>query len=289
MQREAVKCNTSVHTRDDLLALLSELYLSPNSLNTLSMLILSVTITGYFLFLKPKTAVVWQLTLFFGGMTGLFMTTFMLDMTPLGFDVREAENGQEAIDIWEAWEPHLIWMDMRMPVLDGYEATKRIKNEELRMKQGEGSAALRGGSPQTIIIPLTASSFEEERAVVLKAGCDDYLRKPFREAELFELMSKHIGVKFVYEEGEGQKVKGEGQKAEEVLIPEALAALPAEWLETLKQGAERADLLSLSSVIEQIRGQDARLATALAQLAEDFEYDEILVLIQAKEAPEGRR
>jgi CheY-like chemotaxis protein len=40
--------------------------------------------------------------------------------------VQEAKNGQEAIAIWESWEPHLIWMDMQMPVMNGYEA-KRIK------------------------------------------------------------------------------------------------------------------------------------------------------------------
>jgi len=86
----------------------------------------------------------------------------------------------------------------------------------------------------------------------------------------------------------GQKVKGERQK-EEVLTPEALAAIPAEWQETLKQGARRADFLLLSSVIEQIREQDATLAGALAQLAEDFEYDEILALLQSRQIPEKRR
>ncbi len=73
---------------------------------------------------------------------------------------------------------------------------------------------------------------------------------------------------------------------EDMLMPEALTALPAEWLETLKQGARRADFILLSSVIAQIRAQDARLAGVLAQLAEDFEYDEILALIQAEETTE---
>ncbi len=186
-----------------------------------------------------------------------------------GFDLREAGNGQEAVEIWDTWKPHLIWMDMRMPVLDGYEATKRIK----AMMQDR----------ETAIIALTASSLEEERAVVLDAGCDDYLRKPFREAELFELMSTHIGVKFVYEEGERSKVKGQRSKAEDILRPEALAELPADWLAALKQGAEETDVEVLFEVIEQIRDRDAAVADALALLVEDFEYDEILALIQHAE------
>ena len=93
-------------------------------------------------------------------------------------------------------------------------------------------------------------------------------------------MQKHLGIRYVYEEEKNSKFEIRNSKFEEVLTPAALAALPAEWLETLKQGARRADFILLSSVIAQIREQDARLAGALAQLAEDFEYDEILALIQ---------
>ena len=93
-------------------------------------------------------------------------------LNPLGFELKEAENGQQAIEVWEEWEPHLIWMDMRMPVMDGYTATQQIK------------AHLKGQA--TAIIALTASVLEEERAVVLSAGCDDFLRKPFKENDIFE-------------------------------------------------------------------------------------------------------
>jgi len=51
-------------------------------------------------------------------------------LEPLGFKVREVVNGQEAVAAWAAWQPHLIWMDMRMPVMDGYEATRQIKNKD---------------------------------------------------------------------------------------------------------------------------------------------------------------
>jgi len=186
-------------------------------------------------------------------------------LSPFDFECREASNGREAIEIWEQWKPHLIWMDMHMPVLDGYEATKRITHEELRMKD-------EGLERKTIIIAVTASSFEEERAVVLSAGCDDFLRKPFKEAEIFEMLSQHLGVRFVYKEETQSTI-------DKVLTPEALAALSAEWLGTLEKSAERADILLLSKVIEQIREHDAVLAGALAQLADNFEYDEILALL----------
>ncbi len=211
-------------------------------------------------------------------------------LNPLGFDLREAENGQEALEIWEAWKPHLIWMDMRMPVLDGYETTKRIRRAEGEREEVENlrsweveKGTLHSTSDKrqtTSVIALTASSFEEEQAVALNAGCDDYLRKPFRDTELFELMSKHIGVRFVYEEEKKSKIENQESKIEEVLTLAALAALPVEWVTDLKQGAEDVDVELLFSVIKQIRGRDAALAGALTRLVEDFEYDEILAVIQ---------
>ena len=63
--------------------------------------------------------------------------------------MRKAENGAVGVEIWRQWQPHLIWMDMRMPVLDGYEATRRIKNG--------------AGGEKTKVIALTASAFEEDR------------------------------------------------------------------------------------------------------------------------------
>ena len=80
----------------------------------------------------------------------------------VGFDARGAENGQEGIAVWEKWEPNLIWMDMRMPVMDGYEATRRIK------------ATPKG--QDTVIVALTASAFEEQRSAVMSAGCDGFVR-----------------------------------------------------------------------------------------------------------------
>jgi len=82
-------------------------------------------------------------------------------LKPVGFEVQEASNGIEAIAIWDSYSPHLIWMDMRMPVMDGYEATKRIKS------------TIKGQA--TAVMAITASVWEEEKAVILSAGCDDFV------------------------------------------------------------------------------------------------------------------
>ena len=169
--------------------------------------------------------------------------------------------------MWERWEPHLIWMDMRMPVMDGYEATRRIK------ATAEGRA--------TTIVALTATAFEEDRERVLSEGCDDFVRKPFREDEIFDTLTKHLGVRFVYEEIPPAAARPAEAAALSVdaLTPAALAALPAGWLISLQRATVKADLDRILTLIDQVRGENAALADALAELARDFEYKKILRLI----------
>ena len=176
-------------------------------------------------------------------------------LNPLGFELKEAENGQQAIDLWNEWQPHLIWMDMRMPVMDGYEAMQHIKAHT----KGQAIA----------IIALTASVLEEERAVVLDAGCDDFLRKPFRDSDIFELMHKHLGVRYVYEDSHEIS---EAESEEEVEdLKSKLAKLPSELLTELQQAIETANLQAMQPLIEQIN--DKPLAKTLTQLAKGFRFD----------------
>jgi signal transduction histidine kinase/ligand-binding sensor domain-containing protein/CheY-like chemotaxis protein len=185
-------------------------------------------------------------------------------LSPLGFDLREAANGQEAIDIWDTWVPHLIWMDMRMPVMDGYKTTERIK------------ATTKGQA--TAIIALTASAFDEEKTVVLSAGCDDFLRKPFKQVEIFDLMQKHLGVRYLYEEqSDVPKVKAPGLN---VLTPEALAALPDERLTDLRQAIETLNTKTMNTIIDRIRQQNEQVADALAELVKNYQFDTLLALFE---------
>jgi len=190
-------------------------------------------------------------------------------LAPHGFDLKEAGNGQQALEVWDEWQPHLILMDMRMPVMDGYEATQRIK------------ATTKGQS--TAIIALTASALEEEKAVVLSAGCDDFVRKPFHETDILEVMGKHIGVQYIYEEAEEETERAVPTiqaEAGAALTPTNLVALPQDLLSNLAQAATRLDMAMITSLIDEIRSHNTGLADGLALLADEFRYDEISTLIQ---------
>ncbi|HEY9781428.1 MAG TPA: ATP-binding protein [Leptolyngbyaceae cyanobacterium] len=184
-------------------------------------------------------------------------------LTPIGFQVREAENGLNAIAIWESWEPHLIWMDMRMPVMNGYEATRRIKSHV------KGQA--------TAILALTASTCESERAIVLSAGCDDFVRKPFQEDVLFEKMAQYLGVRYIYEHKD--KFESRTTKAF-ILEPSCLQAMPNEWVEKLHLAAAQLDAETIAALVAQIPAENHPLAQALLDKVQDFDFDQIMNLAQ---------
>ncbi len=184
-------------------------------------------------------------------------------LSPLGFELYEAKNGMEAIEIWEQYSPHLIFMDMRMPVMDGYEASKHIK------------ATTKGQA--TAIVAITASSFEEENAVILSSGCDDFIRKPFREANIFDTLHKHIGVGFVFEEVNATPVFTETEL--NVLTKATFTELPSELVVNLQQAITNLDLELMQTVIGQIREINEPLSNAIAGCVKNFQYEQLLDLI----------
>ncbi len=188
------------------------------------------------------------------------------DGTEHGFDIREAANGREALYIWETWDPHLILMDMQMPVMDGYEATQRMK------------ATAKGQA--TTIIALTASTFEQERRAIFSTGCDDFIRKPFREEDIFEIMVKHLGLRFVYEELDENTSQNSAHSTGKKLSSKALQGLPPMLLEELEDTIIRAERNAITACLGVIRTHDPAIADQLEHLIMDFEYQKILLLIQ---------
>ena len=124
-------------------------------------------------------------------------------------------------------------------------------------------------------IPGCGAEVEEERAVVLEAGCDDFLRKPFREEELFQMMHQHLGVRYVYQDD----VPPEPAKPQTELTPSALRHLPTDILVRLKTAARHSNMLEVDQTIADIKTYDQNVAKHLAMLAEEFEYGEIVALI----------
>lgn len=202
-------------------------------------------------------------------------------LSSLGFEVRQAKNGQEAVAMWESYSPHLIWMDMRMPVMNGYEATKHIKG------------SLKGQA--TVIIALTASAFEEQRQTILSAGCDDFVRKPFREENLLAKISEYLGVRYIYEENDEVGSNKEQQNPYpskrakacilpfgkgEAIHPSSLQVMPAKWVEQLHHAAACGSDLLLYQLIEQIPEENTPLAVALTDLVENFRFDRVTEIAQ---------
>lgn len=191
-------------------------------------------------------------------------------LAPLGFELREAINGVEAIAQWREWKPHLIFMDMRMPVMDGYEATQQIKSHL------EGQA--------TAIIALTASAFDRDRAVTLAAGCNDFICKPFKTEELFEKMATHLGVRYLYEKPLNSSPPKSARKQKNFsLTPDKLVSLPSEWLQRLYHAAEVADDEEILHLIAKLPETHAAIGESLAELAQHFRCDRIIELLDATE------
>ncbi|MEG3895009.1 MULTISPECIES: GAF domain-containing protein [unclassified Microcoleus] len=191
-------------------------------------------------------------------------------LSPLGILVREARNGQEAIAVWEDWQPHLIWMDMQMPVMNGYEATRKIKAHPL--------------GKQTAIVALTASVFEEERKTILEAGCDDFMRKPFEAKILFAKMEELLGVRYIYEESVDAKLENESKISgvtSNQSVESQIGQMPLEWVEKISHAAHECCDDKILNLIEEMPREFALAAQVLTTLVHDFLFDDIIELAQS--------
>lgn len=182
----------------------------------------------------------------------------------VGFDVQQARNGQEGINLWETWKPHLILMDMRMPVMDGYAASRAIK----ATPQGQ----------KTVIIATTGSAFEEDRDRILAIGCDDFIRKPCQESLLFAKIAHHLGVRYQYEDtGSHSNFPNEPIQPFALSLAD-LTVMPLNWIAQLNEAARECNEPAVFELLNQISTEYEQLAIALKQLATDFRFEEIAAL-----------
>ncbi len=184
-------------------------------------------------------------------------------MTDLGLEVKLAENGEECVELFSKWNPDLIWMDRRMPIMDGVAATRQIRQ-------------LPGGD-KVKIVAVTASAFLEQQADLLEAGMDDFVSKPYRFGEIYGSLEKHLGLRFFYSDDSAVK-----DRAPANLTPEMLAGIDDTLRTALREALLTLDSDRIVEVISFIGEIDNNLARSLKALADNFEYPVILqVLDQA--------
>ena len=186
------------------------------------------------------------------------------------FELKEAVNGEEALQVWQEWQPHLILMDMRMPVMDGLETTQRIKAET----QGEN----------TVIIALTASAFEEQRQVFMNIGCDDFLRKPFRFQDLAAKISQHLRIQRFDQElallGIDGAIDPKARFGAPADLQILLARLPKEWKMQLYHAATQGDDVRIFELLQSLPIEQQDLGERITELATNFQFGQITGLMQ---------
>jgi CheY-like chemotaxis protein len=186
----------------------------------------------------------------------------------VGFEVKSAENGRDGIALWKSWQPHLILMDLEMPIINGIEATKYIRaNSKDR---------------ETIIIALTASAFAQNRVNSLASGCHDFISKPFKEDVLFQKIAQYLEVIYLYEDSspltsitppENLHFKLDNLKSE-------ITQMPKSWVEKITYFAAAADAEKILLLLQEIPDRSRFLAEAIANLVDNFYFDKIINLTQ---------
>ncbi|MFK5968562.1 MAG: ATP-binding protein [Candidatus Marithrix sp.] len=184
-------------------------------------------------------------------------------LQPLEFDIEEAENGQEAVAKALACKPLLILMDLRMPVMTGFEATKLIRNSPT--------------ISDVVIIAVSASVFEEDKVHAKSIGFNDFLPKPVHIAEFFTTLESHLNLEWIYKEMETVE-------AEEIVeIETKLIAPSTEEIELLFDLAMQGNMRAIQKRAVEIKQQDAKFkpfAQKLQELARGYKDEQLVALIQ---------
>ena len=183
-------------------------------------------------------------------------------MTKCGYSVLEAENGEVGLAVLEANpDVQVIFLDINMPVMDGYEATAKIRS-------------LPGGDTVNIVA-ITASVFNEQRQDILAAGCDDVVIKPFKDYEIFETMARMLDIEYLYEKHGEEAVPRERIS----LTKGMLADLPEELLHELRETILELNREVAFEVISRIAINAPEVATGLKELVDNFQMVELQELL----------
>ena len=187
-------------------------------------------------------------------------------LSKIGFKVEIAVNGKLGLEMFKKWKPHLVLMDLRMPVMDGYEATRKIKS----LKQGKNVP----------IIAVTASVFTEDRSKVLAAGCNELIRKPFTEQFLLKTIQDNLNIEYIYEAADYFEDIQLKDNKKTIITERVNEKLPVELIDKLKKAVLYADYDLLMELIKAVDEYDHDIGNGLRKLVENFDYEFINELLE---------
>lgn len=182
-------------------------------------------------------------------------------LTSVGFRTCEASNGEEALAVFEAEEPDLVLMDMRMPVMDGYKATRRLK-----------AANAKRGTP---VIAVSASALDEQKNRILKSGADELICKPFRDSELFAVIGRYLGIGYRYED----EPAGLPHVRYSIPSPERLNRLPDDLRDELREALIALNVGAIRDVIARICAVNRQVGEAMERLEKEYQFEMLLDLL----------
>lgn len=184
-------------------------------------------------------------------------------LVPLGFDVIDAKDGQEAISRGTTENPDIILLDMVMPVMDGLEACRKMRQLD--------------ATRHIPIIGLSASSSSASEAGALGAGADAFISKPVEVNSLIKLMGELMALQWRFPERQGDKVKMDLAAAAPMVLP------PLDQLEHLLEIARVGSMRDVKEHVAVILQQDERhrpFAERLHRLADEFRSIEIVEFVK---------
>ena len=187
----------------------------------------------------------------------------------IGFEVQQAENGARALELFQIWRPHFIWMDFHMPLMDGLEATRKIR-------------ALPGGGPVQIYT-LTATAFDHDKDALMAAGADGFLRKPIRVAEVFETLRQSLGVQYVYAAAAAAEAESRPPLELDAAV---LCRMEPALRDHLRQAVATLDAEGARAVVAEIETADPDLARAIGHYIDDYRFDDLLKLLEQARCPD---
>ncbi len=193
-----------------------------------------------------------------------------LNPQPPVLEFREAADGQAALAVWETWQPQVIFMDMRMPILSGEGATRQIK---ARMRA-------RPDAIRSVIVALSASAFDENRHQFLACGCDEFAGKPFRAEDLFAILERCAGLRFIRAATPSLAERGWSPQA----LAVHLAACPAGWRADLGAAVVMGDFDRITTLLEALKDKQSGLYAALTAWAYNYDLEAFVTLLNAHDA-----